>query len=107
MRQTISKMTFIIICLFVNIKCIKQIREKSVFKLRGYDCSRPKSLVSYKKSEWCLPIIDSKKTRNDENIENVILAQKFVTQKLKAIKCTKKSFEVLNILRKLFPYEVF
>ena len=63
--------------------------------MRGYDCSRPKSLVSYKKSEWCLPIIDSIKTGDDENKEKVFLAQKFVTQKLKAIKCTKKASRFL------------
>ena len=107
MRQTILKTTFIIICLFANIKCIKQIRKKSVYKLRGYDCSKPKSLVSYRKVEWCIPNTGTHHSGDDENIENVILAQKFVTQKLKAIKCTKKSFEVFNILWKLFSHEVF
>ena len=95
MRQTILKTTFVIICLFANIQCIKQIREKSVYKLRGYNCNKPKSLVSYRKAEWCIPNTGTHHSGDDENIENVILAQKFVTQKLKAIKCTKKASRFL------------
>ena len=95
MKQIFLKTTLLLICFVTTINCIKQIREKSVFKFHGYNCLKPKSLVSYKKSEWCLPVIDSKKTGDGENKEKVILAQKFTTQKLKGIKCTKKASRFL------------
>jgi len=95
MKETVLKTTLIVICFFTTANCIKQIREKSVFKFHGYNCLKPKSLASYKKSEWCLPVIDSKKTGDGENKEKVILAQKFTTQKLKGIKCTKKASRFL------------
>ena len=61
MKQTVLKTTLILICFFTTTNCIKQIREKSVFKFHGYNCLKPKSLVSYKKSDGVCRLLTLKK----------------------------------------------
>lgn len=86
------KTTFILILTFHYTVTVKQIRKNESFRFVGFDCSKPTKLVSYKKSEWCMPNMPENgkpiKSKGDEY--KITVVQKFASQLVKGVKCSKR-----------------
>ncbi len=67
-----------------------QTTKNAAFQFMAFDCRKPISLNSYKKSEWCSPKIENNVNKmGDRNEETIILVQNLDFQKIKAIRCEK------------------
>jgi hypothetical protein len=90
LHEEIGMFTWKIILFLMIINSSKtQITKNNAFQFKAYDCRKPKSLNSYRKSEWCSPKQKNVNQMGDKNEKNVILVQNLNSQKLKAIRCEK------------------
>ena len=86
-----NKTTFLLFYIVQYSVTIKQIRKNEALKFIAYDCTKPTSLVSYRKSDWCVPNKTHENPKGDKNEEKrITIIQKFGTQNVKGIKCSKR-----------------
>jgi len=90
----------------MKLTAVKQIRKNDAFTFVGFDCNKPTRLNSYKKSEWCMPMALHENPKGDENIKMTIV-QKFGSQIVKGIKCSKANLQIFLVLRNIWPSEIF
>lgn len=85
--RNFNKAIFILL-IMKNIQA--QITEKTALSFTAFDCRRPLSLNSYKKSEWCTAKSNKMNNQMGDNKEKTIILTHFLeVEKLKAIKCEK------------------
>ena len=88
------KTTFILILTIHYTVTVKQIRKNESFRFIGYDCTKPTKLVSYKKSEWCMPNMPKDEKLKPINPKGddykITVVQKFGSQIVKGVKCSKR-----------------
>ena len=86
--RNFKKMMFILM-IAMNI-IAAQITEKTALSFMAFDCRRPLSLNSYRKSEWCTAKSNKINNQMGDNKEKTIILTHFLeVEKLKAIKCEK------------------